>query len=191
MRREMISEIQEATERINRLVGNVIEASRLESGAVVPRFNECAVGELIHVALADVEKELSAHKVTVRIQPGLPVVPMDFVLMQQAVANLLSNAALHTRPGTPIEVTARLSGPRVVLWVADRGPGIPQESLPRIFDKFYRVSNSRTGGTGLGLSLVKGFVEAQGGQVTAENRPGGGAAFTISLPRPVTAQVHA
>ncbi len=189
MRQEMIEEIQEATERLNRLVGNIIEASRLESGAVVPRLNECDLGELIHVALADVEKELSGHKVTVRIQPGLPVVPMDFVLMQQAVTNLLSNAALHTRPGTAVEVVARLSGQRVIIWVGDRGAGIPPESLPRIFDKFYRVPNSRTGGTGLGLSLVKGFVEAQGGEVTAENRPGGGTAFTISLPRPAATPV--
>jgi two-component system sensor histidine kinase KdpD len=195
MRREMIAEIQEATERLNRLVGNVIEASRLESGAVVPRFNECDVGELLHVALADVEKELSAHQVAVRIQPDLPVVPMDFVLMQQAITNLLSNAALHTRPGTAIEVAARLSGQRVILSVADRGPGIPADCLPRIFDKFYRVPNSRTGGTGLGLSLVKGFVEAQGGQVTAENRPGGGVTFAISFPRPASApapaEIHA
>jgi two-component system sensor histidine kinase KdpD len=181
LRQAMIAEIQEATERLNRLVGNVLEASRLESGAVKPRLNECDVSELIHVALAETEKELSAHKVTVAVEPGLPVVPMDFVLMQQALTNLLSNSALHTPPGTPVEVGARLEGESLVMWVADRGPGIPPDSLPRIFGKFYRVPNSRTGGTGLGLSLVKGFVEAHGGRVTVENRPGGGVAFTIRL----------
>jgi signal transduction histidine kinase len=110
---------------------------------------------------------------------------MDFVLMQQALSNLLSNAIFHTPVGTLIEIEARLEPESLALSVLDRGPGIPPNSLPRIFDKFYRVPNSRTGGTGLGLSLVKGFVEAQGGRVSAENRPGGGAAFTIRLPRPL------
>jgi two-component system sensor histidine kinase KdpD len=183
IRREMISEIQEATERLNRLVGNVLEASRLESGAVKPRLNECDVGELIHVVLADLEKELSRHKVKVDIQPGLPVVRMDFVLMQHALTNLLSNAVFHTPSRTLIEIEARLEPENIALSVLDRGPGIPPDSLPRIFDKFYRVPNSRTGGTGLGLSLVKGFVEAQSGRVSVENRPDGGAAFTIRLPK--------
>jgi two-component system sensor histidine kinase KdpD len=183
MRQEMVEEIQEATERLNRVVGNVLEASRLESGSIKPRLNECDVSELVHVALAETEKELSAHKVTVSIESGLPVVPMDFVLMQQALTNLLSNAAFHTPPGTAVQVGARLEGDQLVLSVADRGPGIPSESLPRLFDKFYRVPQSRTGGTGLGLSLVKGFVEAQGGRVAAQNRTGGGTIFTIRLPR--------
>jgi len=103
--------------------------------------------------------------------------------MQQALTNLLSNAVFHTPIGTLIEIEARLEPENIALSVLDRGPGIPPNSLPRIFDKFYRVPNSRTGGTGLGLSLVKGFVEAQGGRVSAENRPGGGAAFTILLPK--------
>jgi two-component system sensor histidine kinase KdpD len=181
-RHEMIAEIQEATDRLNRLVGNVLEASRLDAGAVKAKLNECDVGELIHVVLAEAERELGARKVTVAIVPGLPVVSMDFVLMQQALANLLSNSALHTPPGTPIDIGARSEGPHLLLSVADRGPGIPPGCLPRIFDKFYRVPNSRTGGTGLGLSLVKGFVEAQGGTVAAENRTGGGVTFSIRLP---------
>ena len=183
MRAAMISEIQEATDRLNHLVGNILEASRLESGAVKPRINECDVSELIHVVLEAAEKDLALHPLTVEIQPRLPVVPMDFVLMQQALANLLSNSALHTPAGTPIELNARLEDDSLVLTVADRGPGIPADSLPRIFDKFYRVPNSRPGGTGLGLSLVKGFVEAQGGKVVAKNRPGGGTWFEIRIPR--------
>ena len=107
---------------------------------------------------------------------------MDFVMMQQALSNLLSNSALHTPTGTAIEVGAKLNQGALLLTVADRGPGIPADSLARIFDKFYRVPNSRTGGTGLGLSLVKGFVEAQGGRVNVQNRQGGGVAFTIQLP---------
>ena len=193
VRQEMIAEIQEATERLNRLVGNVLEASRLESGAVKPRLNECDVSELIHVVLADTEKDLKTHKITVAIEPRLPVVPMDFVLMQQALTNLLSNSALHTPAGTPIEIAARLEHANLLISVADRGPGIPPDCLPRIFDKFYRVPNSRTGGTGLGLSLVKGFIEAHGGRVKVENRSGGGVTFTICLPlpNPVTAPAEA
>jgi len=193
MRQEMIAEIQEATERLNRLVGNVLEASRLESGNVKPRLNECDISELVHVVLAQTERELRTHKVTVAIEQGLPVVQMDFVLMQQALTNLLSNSALHTPAGTPIEIAARLEQMALVISVADRGPGIPANCLPRVFEKFYRVPNSRTGGTGLGLSLVKGFVEAQGGRVSVENRAGGGVTFTICLPlpKPVAAPAEA
>jgi two-component system sensor histidine kinase KdpD len=183
LRREMLSEIQEAIDRLNRLVGNVLEASRLESGTVRPRITECDITDLINVVLADVERELRSHKLTVMVPAGLPLILMDFVLMQQALRNLLSNAVLHTPDGTQIELSASVDQKTLVLTVADKGPGIPVESLPRIFDKFYRVPNSRTGGTGLGLSLVKGFVEAQGGRVAVENRAGGGASFTIRLPR--------
>lgn len=178
----MIAEIQEATERLNRLVGNVLDITRLASGAVKPRLNECDVAEVVHLTVAENEKEMAGHPVTVNISPGLPIVQMDFVLMQQALSNLLSNAARHTPSGTPIQVTTSVQNDDVVLRVLDHGPGIPSELLPRIFDKFYRGPNAATGGTGLGLSLVKGFVEAQGGRVTAENGPGGGMIFTIRLP---------
>jgi len=182
MRQTMVAEIQEATERLNRLVGKVLESSRLEAGALKPRPNECDVAELIHAAVAETERELSGHRVTTLIAKGLPMVRMDFVLMQQALTNLLSNSALHTPAETAIEISARVEGQMLILSVADMGPGIPREYLPRIFDKFFRVPNSRTGGTGLGLSLVKGFVEAQGGQVSVENRPGGGVIFSLALP---------
>lgn len=107
---------------------------------------------------------------------------MDFVLTQQALCNLLSNAARHTPPGTAVEVSASVRGDSLLLAVADGGPGVAPDVLPRIFDKFYRAPNAATGGTGLGLSLVKGFAEAQGGGVTAENRAEGGLVFTVRLP---------
>ena len=180
--RQMISEIQEATDRLNNLVGKVLDITRLESGSVKPKLQFCDVTDLVQVAVKETRRALAGHKLTLDLAPALPLVMADFVLLQQAVANLLSNAALHTPPGTPVQVGARVRNRSLVLTVADRGPGIPPESLSRIFEKFYRAPNARTGGTGLGLSLVKGFVEAQGGEVRAENREGGGALFTIRLP---------
>jgi two-component system sensor histidine kinase KdpD len=174
--------IQDATDRLDRLVGNVLDITRLESGHVKPRFNECDVSDLIYLAISETEQDLLQHKVKVEIAAGLPIVRMDFVLMQQALSNLLSNAAFHTPPGTEVLVTARVEKEFLLLEVADRGPGILPESLERIFEKFYRGQNAPTGGTGLGLSLVKGFVDAQGGRVQARNRVGGGALFTIFLP---------
>ncbi len=178
----MIGEIQEATERLNRLVGKVLDMTRLESGRVKPKFQACEVSELIHMAEGETRKELAQHKLTVEIAPGLPQVPMDFELMLHALANLLSNAAFHTSAGTEVRLRAEVEDGALLLIVADSGPGIPAESLPHVFGKLYRAPNARTGGTGLGLSLVKGFAEAHVGRVTAENGPTGGAAFTIRLP---------
>ena len=103
--------------------------------------------------------------------------------MQQALTNLLLNAVVHTPAGTPILLQVRHENGRLVLSVADGGPGLPPDLLPRIFDKFFRAPNAPAGGSGLGLAIVKGFVEAHGGQISAANRPGGGAIFTISIPQ--------
>jgi two-component system, OmpR family, sensor histidine kinase KdpD len=178
----MLAEVQQATERLNRLVGKVLDITRLESGTIKPNLTPCDVTDLVHVAVKETRRELARHKLEVQLAPNLPLVRMDFMLVQESLKNLLSNAALHTPAGTPVQVGARVRDGALQLTVADRGPGISPESLPRLFDKFYRAPGASTGGTGLGLSVVKGFVEAQGGQVRAENRAGGGALFTISLP---------
>jgi two-component system sensor histidine kinase KdpD len=179
---EMIAEIREATDRLNRLVGKVLDITRIETGRVEPSFSECDVGEVIQFALAGTERELARHQVSVQLAGNLPMLRLDFVFLQEALMNLLSNAAHHTPPGTLVEVRVWTAASTLFLVVADRGPGIAVEVLPRIFDKFYRGPAAPTGGTGLGLSLVKGFVEALGGTVTAVNRSGGGAEFTIRLP---------
>ena len=180
--RTMVGEIQEAARRLNRLVGNLLSMTRLESGHVKAKLDWCDVADLVQVTLKDIQKDLAQHKVTVAIASGLPLVRMDFVLMQQVLTNLLLNAAVHTPPGTLVQVNAAAEADTLVLAVADNGPGLPPEALPLIFDKFYRAPAAPAGGTGLGLAIVKGFVEAQGGQVRAENRPSGGAVFTIRLP---------
>ena len=115
--------------------------------------------------------------------PSDPIlVRMDFSLMQHALANLLLNAVMHTPSSTPIEVRARVGNDAALVEVADRGPGIASDVMPRIFDKFFRSSNAPTGGSGLGLTIAKGFVQAHGGTLSVSNRPGGGALFTLSLP---------
>ena len=178
----MVNEIQEAAQRLNRLVGNLLSMTRLESGHVKANLDWCDVADLVQVTLKEIANDLAGHEVKVQLAPGLPLVRVDFVLMQQALCNLLLNAVVHTPRGTPVDITGRVDAGSLLLTVADRGPGLPPESLPFLFEKFYRAPKAPAGGTGLGLAIVKGFVEAQGGQVTAENRPGGGAAFTIRLP---------
>ena len=119
---------------------------------------------------------------TVDVEPNAPLLaPMDFVLTQQSVMILLSNAVSH-RTENSISLKVRQQANQLEFEVSDGGPGILEESLPRVFEKFYRAPNAKAGGTGLGLSLAKGFVEAQGGQVEARNAPKGGAVFTIRLP---------
>jgi len=178
----MVGEIQEAARRLNRLVGNLLSMTRLEAGHVKVKSDWCDVADLVQVTVKDLQKDLAQHRVTVGIAPGLPLVRMDFVLMQQALANLLLNAAVHTPAGTSIQISAAAQADALVLTVADNGPGLPPDALPLIFDKFYRAPTAPAGGTGLGLAIVKGFVEAQGGRVKAENHPAGGAAFTIRVP---------
>ncbi|MEY2427585.1 MAG: two-component system, OmpR family, sensor histidine kinase KdpD, partial [Verrucomicrobiota bacterium] len=138
--------------------------------------------DLLRVALREVANLLASHPVEKRLISALPLVKADFVLMQQALCNLLVNAATHTPPGTPIEIGAYVEASELVLEVADQGPGLPVGQTERIFDSFYRAPAAKPGGTGLGLAIVKGFVEAQGGRVKASNRPEGGARFCIFLP---------
>jgi two-component system sensor histidine kinase KdpD len=178
----MVGEIQEASKRLNRLVGNLLNMTRLESGHVQPKLDWCDVADLIQATLKEIERDTSRDRLSVEVASGLPLVRMDFVLMQQALTNLLLNAAVHTPPGTEVQVRAAIDSDTLLLSVSDNGPGLPPDVAPYIFDKFYRAPSAPAGGTGLGLAIVKGFVEAQGGQVQAENKPGGGARFTIRLP---------
>jgi two-component system sensor histidine kinase KdpD len=181
LRRTMIAEIQEAAARLNRLVGNLLDVTRLESGHVQPRLEWCDVKDLVQTTVRLLEKELSTHPVKVELAENLPLARLDFTLMQQALSNLLLNAAVHTPPGSEIRLQVQKAGNDLVWSVTDNGPGLPPDLLPRVFEKFIRAPRAPAGGSGLGLAIVKGFVEAQGGGITAENRDGGGAIFTIRL----------
>jgi two-component system sensor histidine kinase KdpD len=182
LRRALSGEIREAGLRLNRFVSNLLGMTRLDSGRMKPRLEWCDVDDLINVSLRHVERELSGHQVRVPSSSSLPLVKMDFMLMQQVLINLLLNAAFHTPAGSHIEVKAKANNGHLVLAVADDGPGIPAEALPQLFGKFYRAPGAPAGGSGLGLSIVKGFVEAHGGRVQAANRSEGGAEFTVVLP---------
>lgn len=178
----LIAEIRTACERLNRLVGNLLDMTRLESGRVELRPEWHDVGDLARAALSRLTRELEGRLVDLRLPPNLPPLKFDFRLMEQALVNLLHNAAVHTPAGSPVELRVYVEDHRLTLAVADRGPGLPADVLPRLFDKFYRAPGAPAGGTGIGLSIVKGFVEAHGGSVEAANRPGGGAIFTLALP---------
>jgi two-component system sensor histidine kinase KdpD len=182
LHKSMVNEIQEAAGRLNRLVGNLLSMTRLEAGRVQPKLDWCDVADLIRSTVKELQRELAGREVKIDLEPSLPLVKMDFVLTQQSLNNLLLNAAIHTPGQTPIDVRAFAREGELVLSVADRGPGLPPEALPYVFNKFYRAPAAATGGTGLGLAIVKGFVESQGGKVHAENRSGGGVMFSISLP---------
>jgi two-component system, OmpR family, sensor histidine kinase KdpD len=175
-------EIHIAAERLNRLVAHLLDMTRLESGMLQPKLDWSDIRDVIHGATKELERELTLHPVTVNIPDDMPLMMLDFGLMEQVLVNLLHNAVVHSPAGTTITVDSFVSNGEGVIVVADTGPGVPQDVLPRIFDKFYRAPNASTGGTGLGLAIVRGFVEAHGGTITAQNRTAGGAEFTIRIP---------
>ena len=185
LRDSMIGEIQEATARLNRLVGNLLDVTRLESDHLRAKLDWSDVADLVHTTVRTLDRELAGREIKVQIAEKLPLAKLDFTLTQQALSNLLLNAAIHTPAGTAIRIDARHQDNILEISVADHGPGLAPELLPKVFDKFFRAPSAPAGGSGLGLAIVKGFVEAQGGEVIVANRPEGGAVFTIRLPQSV------
>lgn len=180
--RRLAEEIDLASKRLNRVVQNLLGAARLQSGHIAPRMDWCDVAELVEVSVQALGRTLEGRTILRDIPRDLPMIRGDLVLLEQVLNNLLLNASTYTPPGTPIEIRAARDPKHLVLTIADHGPGLSPQELERVFDLFHRGAGAAPGGTGLGLAIVKGFVEAQGGQVTASNRPGGGAQFSLSLP---------
>ena len=182
-RRELAQAIQEEADRLNRLVHNLLEMTRLESGGIRVRKDWEPLEEVIGSALARVEKRLGQRRVDVRLPTDLPLVPLDPLLVEQVLINLLDNAIKYTPEDTPIDVSASADDHAVTVRVADRGPGFAPGDEARIFEKFYRGEAAGTrSGAGLGLAIARGIVEVHGGQIVAEPRPGGGALFRFTLP---------
>jgi two-component system sensor histidine kinase KdpD len=184
-RRELLLTIQEEAERLNRFVGNLLDMMRLEAGAIELKRDWVEIGDVVGTALSYLCRALGLHQLVVEIEPALPMLHLDFVLMEHVLVNLLENAAKYSPPQTTIRVTARREGQTVALEIADEGIGIPASERERIFDKFYRVQRGdRQGaGTGLGLSICRGIVEAHGGHISARSpEKGQGTVFTVTLP---------
>jgi two-component system sensor histidine kinase KdpD len=181
-RRDLLESVREEAERLSRLVANLLEMTRLQSGALRLRTEWHQVEEVVGAALRRVRRRLGQRSVTTRLLPDLPAAPMDDVLIEQVLVNLLDNAIKYTPPGSPIAIIATATEEAVTVEVADRGPGLPPGEEGRIFEKFYRLPSDSGRGAGLGLAICKGIVEAHGGRIWAQNLPGGGVAFLFTLP---------
>ena len=188
---DLLATIIDESERLNRFIANLLDMTRLESGAVVPNAAPHDVDEIVGSALRRAGKILARHHVELELAVGLPMLEIDAVLFEQVLFNILDNAAKYSPAGTTIRIQSWRDGGSVCLQVADEGGGIPPADLERIFDKFYRAQKGDQvrAGTGLGLAISRGFVEAMHGTITAANRTDRtGAAFVIRLPVPPRAE---
>ena len=186
-RESLVSVILEEAERLNRFINNLLDMTRLESGALRPRASPIDLSDVIGAALHRARNLLGDHNVEVDLAPDLPMPRLDMVLFEQVLFNLLDNASKYAPPKTTIVLRAWREGSHVMIRVLDEGNGIPPDDLERIFDKFYRAhgTDRRRAGTGLGLAICRGFVEAMGGTISAANRTDrSGAAFTIVFAEP-------
>ncbi len=186
-RRGFAQTIEHEADRLNRLVSNLLDMSRIEAGALKPEKEWYSLAALIHDVLARLEPLLEGRSVHIHLPGDLLLVELDYVQVDEVFTNLIENAVRYTPAGSPIELSARIAGKEAIISIADRGPGIPTADLERVFDKFYRVNGGKLGpghptGTGLGLAVSKGIVEAHGGRVWAELRDGGGLVVFVVLP---------
>jgi two-component system sensor histidine kinase KdpD len=182
---ELLGTALSEAERLDRFVGNLLDMTRLDAGVIVPKREAVEVGDLVSTTLRRAMPVLKDRVVASSVAPDLPALSLDFVLAEQALFNLLDNAAKYSSAGGRIEVEARRAGSRIEIVVRDEGPGITPSAVDRLFEKFYRADagDRRRAGTGLGLAIAKGFVEVQDGTIAARNRRDrSGAEFVISYP---------
>jgi len=183
-RDSLLETAHEEAERLNRLVGNLLNMTRLEANAIHLRREPCDIQDVIGAALEQLGDRLQKRPVEVNLPPDLPLVSLDFALFGQALVNLLDNAVKYSPPDARIEIDVSQTQDAVIIKICDLGIGIPREDLERVFDKFYRVQRPESvSGTGLGLAISRGIVETLGGTIRANNRPGGGTIITLTLPK--------
>ncbi len=206
-RKSLMHEISAASIRLNQQVENLLNMSRLESGYIRPRKDWCDLSELIYSVVNQLEEQALHHKIQIHFVPNLPLFKLDYGLMEQALFNLLQNALQYTPAGTLIDIhvsthvsvnghfsfkSHELSSEtdtvenRLIIEIMDNGIGFPEDEIDKVFDKFYRLKNSKAGGTGLGLSIVKGFIEAHDGTIFLTNLDTGGSKFIIQIPTETT-----
>lgn len=182
-RSTLIENARGEADRLNRLVGNLLSMTRIESGAIKLHLEPGDIQDLIGTALEQLGRRIENHNVKVGVPADFPLVPMDFTLMVQVIVNLLENAVKYSPENSLIEISSMLDGAKARIQVADRGLGIPTEDLTRVFDKFYRVQRPENiSGTGLGLSISKGIVEAHRGIIYARVHEAGGTLVSVELP---------
>jgi len=179
---KLIGEISIAAFRLNRLIDNLLNMQRLESGTLKIKPDWCEISELINSPVNRLKNELSTHTLQINIQEDFPMIKLDFGLIEQALFNLLHNETLYTPDGSSITIEAKYINGKLFIIISDNGKGFSEEELKLLFSKFYRATAKTTGGTGLGLSIVKGFVEAHEGTVKVENNVPRGAKFTLTIP---------
>ena len=180
-KKELIKTIYEEAEHLNEIIRNVLDMTRLESGAIVVKKEWQSIEEIVGVVLNRFSEKLKEHPISINLSVDLPLVPFDALLIEQVLMNLLDNAIKYTPKETPLDLSAMLKGDSLLVELADRGPGIPHGEEKRIFEKFVHGSTAR-GGIGLGLTICQAIITAHGGDIWAENRPGGGAVFRFTLP---------
>jgi two-component system sensor histidine kinase KdpD len=183
--REALQTVVEESRRLTRLVENLLDMARLDSGSIVLNRQWHVLEEIVGVALNSVKRELKDHEVAVDIRPDFPLINIDGFLFEQLLVNLLENASRYTPAGSQIEISATVGEKRADIHIADNGSGLPPGSEQKVFDKFFRgatVAPDGRRGVGLGLAICEAIIEAHGGKITAANRSEGGAEFVISLP---------
>lgn len=179
---ELCHEIFTASLRLNRLIENLLNISRLESGRLTVRLDWYDINDLFNKVVEDLHDELQAYRLQISLPDEMPLIRIDFGLMEQVIYNLLFNSIQYTPEGSLIELKAWYNDQNIVLEISDNGPGLPENEINDVFKKFFRGDRSVTGGLGLGLSIVKGFVEAHNGTISVENLIAGGALFTLTIP---------
>lgn len=183
---DLLEEISQASMRLDHQVENLLNMSRIESGFLQPKKDWVDVNELLYTVVNRLKEYSDHHPVTIHVQENIPLFKVDIGLLEQVLYNLIYNAIIYIPKYCVITVRAACVNEKLVLQVEDTGNGFPENETEKVFDKFYRLKNSKTGGTGLGLSIVKGFIEAHGGTVILENLPEGGAKFTIEIPAEIS-----
>jgi two-component system sensor histidine kinase KdpD len=182
-RRNLLAAVLDESRRMGRLIANLLEMVKVESGLVEVRKEWQPLEEVVGIALLRLDAQLAGREIHTRLPADLPLVPIDGLLIEQVLINLLDNAVKYTPPGTAIDIAAELGDGAVVVEVADRGPGIPRGEEERVFQKFARLADrAAPSGAGLGLTICRGIVTAHGGRIWVEPRPGGGARFRFALP---------
>jgi two-component system sensor histidine kinase KdpD len=182
LRRELTTTVVEEAERLERLVANLLDMTRLESGVVEPRREWVPLVEVVGSAMNRMERALAGREVTIDVPDTVPLLSIDPILVQQLFVNLLENAAKYTPAGSELSIRAAPEGGTLVVDVADRGPGIPPGEEERVFERFHRAARPGVRGVGLGLPIARAIAQAHGGRLSASNRPGGGAVFRLTLP---------